>query len=88
MVWLHLQPCSSAYTRYIRGNGKSSGREYRFMAVIVQRFVAPAAAPAFPWNHWNEDTFLSAWALAYIVSNTSKVTQKPLTIMFAYVPIF
>ncbi|CAE6472201.1 unnamed protein product [Rhizoctonia solani] len=37
------------------------GQEHKFLAVMVQRFVAPDLEPAFPWNHWNEILGIDAW---------------------------
>ena len=28
------------------------GQEYKFLAVMIQRFVAPNEELAFPWTHW------------------------------------
>ncbi|KEP46825.1 transposase family Tnp2 protein [Rhizoctonia solani 123E] len=37
------------------------GQEHKFLAVMVQRFVAPAAEPLFPWAHWNNRLEIDAW---------------------------
>ncbi|QRW24324.1 Transposase family Tnp2 protein [Rhizoctonia solani] len=37
------------------------GEEHKFLAVMVQRFVAPAEPPAFPWNHWDHILGIGAW---------------------------
>ncbi|KAF8752758.1 hypothetical protein RHS01_07483 [Rhizoctonia solani] len=37
------------------------GKEHKFLAVMVQRFVAPAEPPAFPWNHWDHILGIGAW---------------------------
>ncbi|KEP46026.1 transposase family Tnp2 protein, partial [Rhizoctonia solani 123E] len=37
------------------------GQEYKFLAIMVQRFIAPDEEPAFPWNHWNNTLGIDAW---------------------------
>ncbi|EUC60381.1 transposase family Tnp2 protein [Rhizoctonia solani AG-3 Rhs1AP] len=36
-------------------------QEYKFLAIMVQRFVPPDEEPAFPWNHWNDTLGIDAW---------------------------
>ncbi|KAG8706597.1 hypothetical protein FRC11_008102 [Ceratobasidium sp. 423] len=36
-------------------------QEYKFVGVMVCRFIAPAQEPIFPWNHWNELLGIDAW---------------------------
>ncbi|KAG8728556.1 hypothetical protein FRC11_010795, partial [Ceratobasidium sp. 423] len=31
------------------------GQEHKFLAIMVQHFVAPDEEPPFPWNHWPKD---------------------------------
>ncbi|KAG8728575.1 hypothetical protein FRC11_010744 [Ceratobasidium sp. 423] len=37
------------------------GQEHKFLAVMVQRFVAPEPEPVFPWDHWREFLGIDAW---------------------------
>ncbi|QRW24340.1 Transposase family Tnp2 protein [Rhizoctonia solani] len=37
------------------------GKQYKFLAVMIQKFVAPAEPPAFPWNHWDHILGIGAW---------------------------
>ncbi|QRW20897.1 Transposase family Tnp2 protein [Rhizoctonia solani] len=37
------------------------GEQYKFLAVMIQKFVAPAEPPAFPWNHWDHILGIGAW---------------------------
>ncbi|CAE7227499.1 unnamed protein product [Rhizoctonia solani] len=36
-------------------------REFRFIGVMVRRFIAPARRPIFPWDHWNDLLEINAW---------------------------
>ncbi|KDN42383.1 hypothetical protein RSAG8_06874, partial [Rhizoctonia solani AG-8 WAC10335] len=42
------------------------GQEYKFLAVMVQRFIAPGQEPAFPWNHWNNMLGIDAWEYGHL----------------------
>ncbi|EUC67692.1 transposase family Tnp2 protein, partial [Rhizoctonia solani AG-3 Rhs1AP] len=37
------------------------GQEHKFVAVMIQRFIAPNIELAFPWTHWNEILAIDAW---------------------------
>ncbi|KDN33378.1 hypothetical protein RSAG8_13532, partial [Rhizoctonia solani AG-8 WAC10335] len=37
------------------------GQEYKFLAVMVQHFIAPDEELAFLWNHWNDILGIDAW---------------------------